>query len=63
MKVVGSDGEQVGMVDRVEGKPIKLIRDSDGEHHFLGTHLVDRVAKDSVTLSIPAAEAHAWSEH
>jgi hypothetical protein len=62
MDVVGSDGMHVGTVDRLEGVRIKLTRSDSGdhEHYFLGTHLVDRVEDQKVTLSIPAAEAIAW---
>lgn len=62
MEVVGSDGEHVGTVDRVEGDNIKLTRndpEAGGEHHFLSVDMVDSVENDTVTLNATATEAKA----
>jgi hypothetical protein len=59
MYVVGSDGQHVGTVDKVEGDRIKLTkRDSgDSQHHFLQKSLVTAVDGNTVKLSVKAAEA------
>lgn len=47
MEVLGSDGQHVGTVDRVEGQnQIKLTKsdtESDGMHHFIPMDWVDHV--------------------
>jgi hypothetical protein len=47
MQVLGSDGQHVGVVDRVEGgKHIKLTRSdpaADGLHHVIPLEWVERV--------------------
>ena len=58
MEVVGSDGQHVGTVDKVEGENIKLTRKdpaAGGEHHFISASDVSNVA-DRVELSRPADE-------
>jgi hypothetical protein len=60
MKVVGSDGQHVGTVDRVEGQQIKLTKSdpaAGGEHHYIDLGMVDEVKDDSVCLSRTAEEA------
>jgi len=59
MEVVGSDGQHVGTVDKIEGDRIKLAKNdsSDGQHHFLETRLVSGVDGNKVKLSVKAAEA------
>lgn len=64
MKVVGSDGQHVGTVDRVEGNQIKLTKrdDPDGSgqhHHYIPMSSVQQVDGDKVTLSVPAQQAKA----
>ena len=58
MEVVGSDGEHVGTVDRVEYGEIKLTRrdSDDGKHHLIPTDAVKSIAGNKVTLSQTAAE-------
>ena len=59
MEVVGSDGLHVGTVDHMEGDTrIKLTKtdSQDGRHHYLASHLVERV-DTRVHLKIPAASA------
>jgi len=53
MKVVGSDGQHIGTVDRVEGSRIKLTRSdsSDGEHHYIELGEVDGIRNGEVCLS------------
>lgn len=58
MKVLGSDGTFVGVVDHLEGMDmIKLTRNdsADGQHHLIDAGLVDHV-DDSVHLSRTADE-------
>jgi hypothetical protein len=47
MPVLGSDGQRVGIVDRVEGKDrIKLTKNdpkADGMHHYIPMDWVDHV--------------------
>ncbi len=57
MKVVGSDGEEVGTVDHLDGERIKLTRDQSGQHHYLSGESVAAVSDGQVRLSMPAAQA------
>src|SRR5438045_1085484 len=45
MDVIASCGTKIGVVDRVEGKAIKLTRNDspDGQHHFIPTDWVGQV--------------------
>lgn len=53
MEVVGSDGEHIGTIDRVEYGEIKLTRkDSpDNQHHFIPTDSVEAIDGNKVLLS------------
>ena len=61
MDVVGSDGEHVGTVDRVEGDRIKLTKDDDpqaqGQHRYIPLSMVASVEEDEVELNMTADEA------
>ncbi len=62
MEIVGSDGEHVGTVDKLEGDRIKLTKkdDPDGSgqhHHYLPVSAVDSVGGDKVKLNMEAARA------
>jgi hypothetical protein len=57
MKVVGSDGQLVGTVDKMEGNRIKLAKsdpEAQGQHHYLPLDAVDHVEQDRVSLREPA---------
>ena len=58
MEVIGSCGNQLGTVDRVEGNSIKLTRSGsfDGKHHFIPLGWVDHV-DSHVHLSKNCGEA------
>lgn len=59
MDVLGSDGQHVGTVDKVEGQRIKLTRTdpaAQGQHHFLHLDMVASV-NDVVRLTRTAAQA------
>jgi hypothetical protein len=59
MEVLGSDGEHVGTVDRVEDdEMIRLANDDspDGKYHYIPVDFVDRV-DEKVHLSLTAEEA------
>jgi hypothetical protein len=59
MEVLGSDGEHVGTVDRVEeDEMIRLANDDapDGKYHYIPVDFVDRV-DEQVHLSLTAEEA------
>jgi hypothetical protein len=46
MEVLGSDGQHVGVVDRLEDGSIKLTKDdpkSDGMHHYIPSDWIDHV--------------------
>lgn len=44
MDIIGSCGNKLGTVDRVEGNSIKITKDStDGRHHYLPLDWVDHV--------------------
>jgi hypothetical protein len=57
MEVIGADGVHVGIVDKVEGKRIKLTKADSGEgshkghHHFIELGLVAGVEGQKVRLS------------
>ena len=59
MEVIGSDGEHVGVVDKVEGgNRLKLTKNdpnAGGEHHFVPMDWVDHVDAH-VHLAKPSAE-------
>jgi hypothetical protein len=60
MKVIGSDRQLVGTVDKVEGNRIKLARNdpqAGGQHHYIPSEWVDRVDGDNVCLRQNAQEA------
>ncbi len=60
MKVVGSDGKPVGIVDRVEGDRIKLTKDdpaAHGKHHYIEKSAVHHVKDGEVCLSQNVDEA------
>lgn len=60
MKVIGSDRQPVGTVDKVEGDRIKLTRtdpQSKGLHHYIPTDWVDTVQGQEVCLRQKAQEA------
>lgn len=60
MKVVGSDRQPVGTVDKVEGGRIKLTRtdpQSNGQHHYIPTDWVDSVQGQEVCLRQKAQDA------
>jgi hypothetical protein len=65
MEVVGSDGQSVGTIDRLEGEQIKLTkRDSDeGVHHLIPTDWVETVEENQLRLNKTASAAQAeWTE-
>ncbi len=65
MEVLGSDGEHVGIVDKVRGDRIILTKtdvDAGGHHHSIPSRWVDTV-DDKVKLRKTAAEAQqAWRD-
>ena len=58
MEVVGSDGQHVGTVDRVQGKLVKLTKaESGGEHRYVPLSVVQGIHDHNLTLSVPAQQA------
>jgi hypothetical protein len=59
MMVVGSDGEHVGTVDKVEGDQIKLTKEDseNGRHNFIPCDMVESIDGETVTLSQSAEDA------
>jgi hypothetical protein len=60
MKVIGSDRQPVGTVDKVEGARIKLSRSDPqarGQHHYIPADWVERVEGDQVCLRQKAQDA------
>ena len=59
MEVVGSDGEQIGKVDKVRGDHIILTKDDseDDRAHSITCTMIDTVEGDQVRLDVPAEEA------
>jgi len=65
MEVIGSDGQHVGTVDRIENNQIKLTKkdSEEGVHHLVPLRWVESVTADEVRLNKLAAEAQAeWVE-
>lgn len=65
MEVVGSDGEQIGKVDKVRGDHIVLTKSDsdDNRHHMIKCTMIDTVEGDQVRLGIPAEEAKSrWKD-
>ena len=64
MKVIGSDRQPVGTVDKVEGGRIKLTRNdpqAQGQHHYIPSDWVERIDGDQVCLRQKAEDAReAW---
>ncbi len=59
MKVVGSDGQHVGTVDRVEGDRIKLSKSdpsAQGQHHYIPVNNVASIGQGEVRLRQSAQE-------
>lgn len=60
MEVIGSDGQHVGTVDKVEGDRIKLTKNdpqAQGQHHYLPLNAVASVEQDAVRLNMSAQQA------
>lgn len=60
MEVIGSDGEHVGTVDRVEGDRIKLTKNdsqAQGQHHYITLDAVSSVEQDAVWLNLTGEQA------
>lgn len=60
MKVVGSDRQPVGTVDKVEGDRIKLAKNdpqAQGQHHYIPADWVERIDGQQVCLRQKAQEA------
>lgn len=60
MEVLGSDGQQVGTVDHLEGQRIKLTRkgpSEDGEHHYIELDKVSSVQDGRIRLACTAEQA------
>ena len=54
--MMGSRGEHVGTVDKLEGDMIKLTKNDspDGNHHFIPLDWVESVEGDTVHLRVDA---------
>lgn len=61
MEVVGSDGQHVGTVDRVEDDTIKLAKNDseDGAHHFVPISSVESAGDGKVCLNRTAEDVKA----
>ena len=60
MKVIGSDRQPVGTVDKVEANRIKLARNdpqAGGQHHYIPADWVERIDGDNVCLRQRAEDA------
>ena len=65
MEVLGSDGEHVGTVDKIEGDRIKLTKDdpqAQGQHRYISLNLVESVEENEVWLNLSADEAQQQSQ-
>ncbi len=60
MDVVGSDGQHVGIVDKVEGNRIKLTKSdpvAGGEHHYLSMDQIASVEMNTIRLTVSGDQA------
>jgi len=60
MEVIGSDGQHVGTVDKVEGDRIKLTKndpEAQGQHRYIPLDAVASVEQNAVELNLTADEA------
>lgn len=60
MEVLGSDGQPVGRVDKVEGNRIKLANNdpaAQGQHHYIPLDTVGSVEGNAIRLRQTAQEA------
>lgn len=60
MDVVGTDGQHVGTVDKIEGDRIKLTKNdpqAGGQHHYISLDSVASVEQNAVRLNVPAEQA------
>lgn len=65
MEVIGSDGEHVGTVDKLENNYIKLTRtDSpDGKHHRINMDMVETIESGKLVLMQKAEEVRSnWGD-
>jgi hypothetical protein len=64
MEVIGSDGQRVGTVDKVEGDNIKLTKndpEAGGQHRYIPLDTVESVEQNAVRLNMPAEQARQQS--
>lgn len=64
MESVGSEGEHVGIVDKIACDRIKLTHhdsQADGKHHFLPLSAVASVGDVTLPMTASDAKAH-WEE-
>lgn len=64
MEVLGSDGQHVGTVDKIEGDRIKLTKNdpqAQGQHRYISLDTVESVDEDAVWLSLTAEQAQQQS--
>jgi hypothetical protein len=57
MKVVGPDGQHVGIVDGIEGDRIKLTKNdpaSGGQHRYVGLQDIDEIKDGKLCLNSQA---------
>ena len=57
MKVVGSDGQHVGIVDGIEGDRVKLTKNepaAGGQHRYVGLNDVEQIKDGKVCLNSQA---------
>ena len=60
MEVIGSDGQHIGTVDKIEGDQIKLTKDdpqAQGQHRYFPLDAVRSVEQNSVQLNMTAEQA------
>lgn len=60
MEVLGSDGQHVGTVDKIEGDRIKLTKNdpqAQGQHHYIPLDSVASVDQNGVRLNMSADQA------
>jgi hypothetical protein len=60
MEVIGSDGQPVGTVDKVEGNRIKLTKSdpaAQGQHHYLPLDAIGSIEGNAIRLRQTSQEA------
>ena len=57
MPVVDCNGQPIGIVDHLDAGRLKLVRDEQGQHHYLPLSEVSMVDEEKITAQLTREEA------